>query len=291
MKRLINSIDIHVLKIDVESLYKLSSDYFYNDDYMSKSEKDQISKLALKSTQKTIHNLLMKLCINIEIYNISEAQQSLRIENIANVYDLDKLYLFNQIYVYHKHILKIKNINILVNVYYKSHTEISKFTECLLFISHYCGKKKTVDIEKIENFIPKNKNLFFKGVRKSIINTTFGIKVYDDYRCHPQHSKRIIHISELESHRYKLKNKKITINCPICNCKHEISSTTIDRLITLKRTIVSLNCNHITSSLHIKEGPFSIDIDKFTYGTKNFSKEKAQIFFINNFKRLTNATQ
>lgn len=290
MKPLTNCVDTYILKIDIDNLYKISSDYFFNNENMlSENAKDQITEIASKYTIKSVNDLLMSFSINIEIKNILEAQQSFSIENISNVPDLDKLYLFYKIYVFHKHQLKIMNINIHISTYHKSYSEINKFTTCLLFLAKHCNKGKTVDIEKIENYIPENKKSFFKGVRKSILYSVLKIKTYDTYRCHPDSKNRIIYPSELDSKKYELRDKKVVLNCPICGGKHEITTKTINTSITFKKSKVSLNCNHDSSS-YIKELPFSINLEKYTYGL-NLSKEKAQIFFINNLKRLSDETQ
>jgi hypothetical protein len=250
-----------------------------------------LQQLIDKLTEKAADNILNNIFLTLHVQDIQEAVQSIHVNNIKKVDDevyVCILYKLINKFDFHNSDIKVQ---IHLKKYSKYTSEINDIIHSLAFLIRNTDTQKSLSVntKKIDELYNGNLTQFAKGAKKSLTATLIGKHKNDKFIVHPHTKYSIVSIQDLSDSYLHLKDKTITIKCPICKEKFIISEENIEKIINVQNNKIQVNCKHTKSKEHIASLPFSINLSNyFEDSTKKMDKI---MFFINNFKKLTNVTQ
>lgn len=291
-----------ILTIKKEILEKLLKDYFeYNP--IHKDIMKQIDNMIIKLTEEAKETIVKEFDVIFYVKNESSFINEPTFSKLFDVSNNSKLYLYLNLMnsineektnkttidiiideINEKKIEKTNNIKL-----YKEDIETLKTINAIIFSIDFTKSKTslTLDLDKIDALYSKAPKNIAKGARKSIISTLTEKKKERVFRVHPEAKNRIVSFEELEdANKLDLKDKEFNCKCPICGLKYTIIKDNIDDIIRLNKNEIIFMCDHLNTEKY-KELPFKIDISQFITDKKYSKKYYKQMFFINNFKRLT----
>jgi len=276
-----------ILTLKKEILEKLLKDYFeYNP--IPKNITKQIDKMIIKLTEETKETIVKKFDVIFYVKNESSFINEPTLSKIFDISNSSKLYLYFKLINSVEEEKISKTIDIIIDEINKD-IEILKIIDVIVFSIDFTKSKTslTLDLDKIDALYSKAPKNIAKGARKSIISTLTEKKKERVFRVHPEAKNRIVSFEELEdANKLDLKDKEFNCKCPICSLKYTITKDNIDDIIRLNKNDIMFMCDHLNTEKY-KELPFKIDISQFITDKKYSKKYYKQMFFINNFKKLT----
>jgi len=276
-----------ILTLKKEILEKLLKDYFeYNP--IPKNITKQIDKMIIKLTEDTKETIVKEFDVIFYVKNESSFINEPTLSKIFDISNSSKLYLYFKLINSVEEEKISKTIDIIIDEINKD-IEILKIIDVIVFSIDFTKSKTslTLDLDKIDALYSKAPKNIAKGARKSIISTLTEKKKERVFRVHPEAKNRIVSFEKLEdANKLDLKDKEFNCKCPICSLKYTITKDNIDDIIRLNKNDIMFMCDHLNTEKY-KELPFKIDISQFITDKKYSKKYYKQMFFINNFKKLT----
>lgn len=281
-----------ILTIKKEILEKLLKDYFeYNP--IHKDIIKQIDNMIIKLTEEAKETIVKEFDVIFYVKNESSFINEPTFSKLFDVSNRSKLYLclklMNSI---NEEKMNKTTIDIIIDeINEKKIIETFKTINSIIFSIDFTKSKTSLilDLDKIDALYSKAPKNIAKGARKSIISTLTEKKKERVFRVHLEAKNRIASFKELEdANKLDLKDKEFNCKCPICGLKYTITKDNIDDIIRLNKNEIIFMCDHLNTE-NYKELPFKIDISQFITDKKYSKKYYKQMFFINNFKRLTRA--
>ena len=110
--------------------------------------------------------------------------------------------------------------------YSKYTSEVNDVIHALAFLIRNTDTQKRLSIntKKIDELYDGNLIQFAKGAKKSLTATLIGKHKNDKFVVHPYTKNRIVSIQDLSDAYLDLKDKTVTIKCPVCQEKFIISN-------------------------------------------------------------------
>lgn len=249
------------------------------------SNEQQVKKLLSKLTDKAIGALLKNAKLTFYVSNVEKVTQQLYLTNIKD--SDNKMYVYLIYKLIEKENLQNSMDEIIIEAlkYNKFNKEVNEFINKTLNLVEYTttAKGTTIDIEKLDEIYTCEHKDIAKGARKSAFSTLTEKTREKTFRVTEIAKKRIVEIDELESRFLNLKDKHISLRCPVCNDEHVLESENIDKILSVKASTIQFICAHLKSKF-IDRAPFIINLENyFKSDTKKLHK---QMFLINNFKKL-----
>jgi len=247
--------------------------------------------LVDKLTKTAANNILNNIYLTIHVQDINEAVQKIHINNIRKVDD--EVYVCILYKIINKFDLQSSDVKVKIHLkkYSKYTSEVNDVIHALAFLIRNTDTQKSLSIntKKIDELYDGNLIQFAKGAKKSLTATLIGKHKNDKFVVHPYTKNRIVSIQDLSDAYLDLKDKTVTIKCPVCQEKFIISKENIEKIISVQDNKIQINCKHTKSKEHIASLPFSIDLSN--HFENNTKKTDKIMFLINNFKKLINVTQ
>ena len=249
-----------------------------------------LQTLINKLSETAANNILNNICLTIHVQDIKEAVQLILVNNIKKVND--EVFVFILYKLINKFDLQRSDVKVQIHLkkYSKYTSEVNDIIHALAFLIKNTDTPQSLSIntKKIDELYTENLTKLAKGAKKSLTATLIGKHKNDKFIVHPDTKYSIVSIQDLADSYLDLKDKTITIRCPICKEKFIISKENIEKIISIQDNKIQINCKHIKSKEHIASLPFSINLSN--YFGNNTKKTDKIMFFINNFKKLADVT-
>jgi hypothetical protein len=271
-----------ILNLTKDKFKEILKEYFEYK-FLEDKIRKQIEKMFFKLTEFARKMIAKEIDVIFYVKNLDSFITEPLYSKINSVSDEAKLYLYYLLMEYFK-----DEIQIVVEKCKKEEIEIFKLINTVIYSIEYTQGETnfTLDLDKIDSLYSKKPSNIAKNARKSIVSTLTNKKRERIFRVHPAAKKRIVFIEELKkAKKLDLGNKEFNCRCPVCNQKKTITSENINDFIKINKDEVIFMCDHEKTD-KFKELPFKINLQKFL-GDKIYSKREKQMFFINNFKKLT----
>jgi len=271
-----------ILNIDKINLKELLKNYFESNK-IDKKFILQIEYLINKLTEEAKKNIVKNFNVIFYVKNENDFISRPLSSKIKNITDENKLYLYFRLIDF-----ATNNIDIIITNANEENIEIYKLIDAVIFTMTYTKDitSFTLDLDKIDALYTKEPKKIAKGARKSIISTLTKKRKERIFRVCKNAKNRIVLFDELlEANKLDLGDKTFNCKCPICGNKYSITKFNIDSIIEINDDYVIFKCEHNNTNFY-KELPFKVNIKPFLEG-KKYSKYSKQMFFINNFKKLT----
>ena len=270
-----------ILNISKDKFKEVLKEYFEYK-FLEDKIKKQIENMFFKLTEFARKTIVKEMDVIFYVKNLDSFINEPLYSKIAYISDEAKLYLYYLLIEYFS-----DEIEIIIDKCKKEEIEVFKLINTIIYAIEYTQGETsfTLDLDKIDSLYSKKPSNFAKSARKSIIATLTNKKRERIFRVHSDAKKRLVSIEELKkAKKLDLGNKEFNCRCPICGKKETITSEKID-IIKVNKDEIIFMCNHEKTD-KFKELPFKINLHKFL-GDKTYSKREKQMFFINNFKKLT----
>jgi len=249
-----------------------------------------LQTLINKLSETAANNILNNIYLTIHVQDIKEAVQLILVNNIKKVND--EVFVFILYKLINKFDLQRSDVKVQIHLkkYSKYTSEVNDIIHALAFLIKNTDTPQSLSIntKKIDELYTENLTKLAKGAKKSLTATLIGKHKNDKFIVHPDTKYSIVSIQDLADSYLDLKDKTITIRCPICKEKFIISKENIEKIISIQDNKIQINCKHIKSKEHIASLPFSINLSN--YFGNNTKKTDKIMFFINNFKKLADVT-
>ncbi|RLA76293.1 MAG: hypothetical protein DRG78_19295 [Epsilonproteobacteria bacterium] len=238
-----------------------------------------LNRIVAKSYH--LHYLIKNIMITISVNNINKANMYftnndiLFIEN-KNHYELLAL-IFNK-----QPSCGEETIDILFIENKGFDNKVNELFSYIIDYPQYYYGIKTNDKYFQEIFATSKLCTYFEGTKKCIIKTLLE----EDRTPH-----RIGDFKEIKriKKQSSIKDKYINLLCPVCTEKYEITKETIDKIIVVDKKANKITFDCIHKKFPEFKSKFSISLkdyeDYISLSTKEYT---IQMWFIDNFKRLTN---
>jgi len=249
-----------------------------------------LQTLINKLSETAANNILNNIYLTIHVQDIKEAVQLILVNNIKKVND--EVFVFILYKLINKFDLQRSDVKVQIHLkkYSKYTSEVNDIIHALAFLIKNTDTPQSLSIntKKIDELYTENLTKLAKGAKKSLTATLIGKHKNDKFIVHPDTKYSIVSIQDLADSYLDLKDKTITIRCPICKEKFIILKENIEKIISIQDNKIQINCKHIKSKEHIASLPFSINLSN--YFGNNTKKTDKIMFFINNFKKLADVT-
>lgn len=270
----------HLTSMPVSKAVKL-----INNSALSVKQKNNLDKVVGKLKPALEKAYLESLTIIIIVKNVQSALQSLDASNIIAVFNNGDDYIISKLNSKYD----TYEIDIILQQGTYADAQKMKFMNTVRFFSLYTNNNGKINIPLIDNILDGKKSKYISHARKSIINTIFGIsQAGKRYLHHPEAKDRLILPNELKTQRYAIDDKSINITCPICYDNQKVTAKNINSILKVRNCDLTLNCQHLKNSDEIEKPPFKVSLNAF-HNVAALNAQEKQIFFINNFQRITNA--
>jgi len=278
-----------MIERNISEIYHIIEN-IYNMIKLENWQMQSLLQLVDKLTKKAAESILNNIYLTIHLQDTNEALQRIYLNNIKKVDD--EVYVFILYKLINKYDLQRSNKKVQIHLkkYLKYTSKVDDIIHALAFLIKNTDTQKSLSIntKKIDELYDEDLTKLAKGAKRSLTATLIGKHKNDKFIVHPDTKDRIISIQELGDAYLDLKDKTITIKCPICEARFIISKQNIKDIINVRNNNIQIICKHPKSKEHVASLPFSIDLSNhFEKDTKETDKI---MFFINNFKKLANVT-
>jgi len=271
-----------ILNLSKDKFKEVLKEYFEYK-FLEDKIKKQIENMCFKLTEFARKTIVKEIDVIFYVKDLDSFINEPLYSKIDYISDEAKLYLYYLLIEYFS-----DEIEIIIDKCKKEEIEVFKLINTIIYTIEYTQGETsfTLDLDKIDSLYSKKPSNIAKSARKSIIATLANKKRERIFRVHPDAKKRIVSIEELKkAKKLDLGNKEFNCRCPICGKKETIINEKIDDIIKVNKDEIIFMCDHKETD-KFKKLPFKINLHKFL-GDKKYSKREKQMFFINNFKKLT----
>ena len=224
-----------------------------------------LQTLINKLSETAANNILNNIYLTIHVQDIKEAVQLILVNNIKKVND--EVFVFILYKLINKFDLQRSDVKVQIHLkkYSKYTSEVNDIIHALAFLIKNTDTPQSLSIntKKIDELYTENLTKLAKGAKKSLTATLIGKHKNDKFIVHPDTKYSIVSIQDLADSYLDLKDKTITIRCPICKEKFIISKENIEKIISIQDNKIQINCKHIKSKEHIASLPFSINLSNY----------------------------
>ena len=257
---------------NITSLKNLLHNYFFKEEkqhFLTNRELEEIV-IKIKDPDKIIKNTDIILYVTSNFFT----------SDCFEIIDTD---LDEKVYIYYKllyKVEKVKEVQILCVEYKKTNKEITEMLNVIGCINKYVNNH-TFNQPKFSNVF-QNYKKDIKNVKKSIFSTLFPQRKKNfTFNPYNKSSLQFVSFAQIPKAYLDLKDRHITIQCPICKKKYFIDKDNIEKMFFVQKNDVIFNCDH-SGTEYLKEFAYKVDLDK--YLDKQLTKKEKIMFVLNNIK-------